>query len=52
MPTLDLKGMELYYELHGTGTPLVLIAGYTGDHTFWNLMLNVSTQYGSVHRRK
>ncbi len=40
MPTLDLKGMELYYELHGTGTPLVLIAGYTGDHTFWNLMLN------------
>jgi pimeloyl-ACP methyl ester carboxylesterase len=36
----DIKGMKFFYELHGTGQPLVLIAGYTGDHTFWNLMLD------------
>ena len=30
MPILDMKGMELYYELHGSGKPLVLIAGYKG----------------------
>ena len=36
MLTVDMHGMELFYELHGTGKPLVLIAGYTGDHTFWS----------------
>lgn len=40
MPTLEMEGIELFYEVHGTGKPLVLIAGYTGDHTFWNFMLN------------
>lgn len=40
MPILNIKGMELFYELHGTGKPLVLIAGYTGDHNFWNFMLD------------
>lgn len=40
MPTLDVNGMKLFYELHGRGKPLVLIAGYTGDHTFWNLMVD------------
>ncbi len=32
--------MDLYYELYGEGKPLVLIAGYTGDHMFWSLMLD------------
>lgn len=25
----------MYYELHGTGEPLILISGCGGDHTFW-----------------
>lgn len=35
MPILKLKNTKFYYESHGTGHPLVLIAGYACDHTFW-----------------
>lgn len=38
MPTIHANGIDIYYELHGQGQPLVLIAGYTGDHTFWKFM--------------
>ncbi len=38
MPTIHTNGIDMYYELQGHGQPLVLIAGYTGDHTFWKLM--------------
>lgn len=40
MPTLHANDIEIYYELHGKGKPLVLIAGYTGDHSFWDFMLD------------
>ncbi len=36
--------MDVYYELHGHGTPLVLIAGYTCDHTFWDAMIDELAQ--------
>lgn len=35
MPTISINNAEYYYELHGQGQPLVLIAGYTVDHTGW-----------------
>ncbi|WP_298626766.1 alpha/beta hydrolase [uncultured Legionella sp.] len=38
MPNINANGINIYYELRGQGQPLVLIAGYTGDHTFWKLM--------------
>jgi pimeloyl-ACP methyl ester carboxylesterase len=31
MPTIDVNATELYYELRGTGPPLLLIMGATGD---------------------
>jgi pimeloyl-ACP methyl ester carboxylesterase len=31
MPTVDVNGSELYYELRGAGPPLLLIMGATGD---------------------
>jgi 3-oxoadipate enol-lactonase len=31
-----VNGVELAYERHGHGTPLVLIHGYPLDHTIWN----------------
>ena len=40
MATININGVDIYYELHGQGDPLVLIAGYTCDHTFWNAMLD------------
>ncbi|MGB6896651.1 MAG: alpha/beta hydrolase, partial [Dehalococcoidia bacterium] len=36
MPTATVRGIRLYYELHGgSGEPLVLVHGYTGDITDW-----------------
>jgi len=46
MPRIKAKGAEFYYELHGIGQPLILIAGYTCDHTFWIPVLdNLSKHY-------
>lgn len=39
MPTIKVNELSMYYEIHGTGTPLVLIAGYTGDSTFWKFLV-------------
>ena len=38
MPRIKIRsGIELYYEIHGTGYPLILIAG-TGSHCHkWNV---------------
>ena len=37
MPQLSLDdGVELYYEVHGTGTPLLLAAGLGGACTYWH----------------
>jgi len=33
---LDLDELQIYYEIHGAGEPILLIAGYTCDNTFWN----------------
>ncbi|MFO1413021.1 MAG: alpha/beta hydrolase [Burkholderiales bacterium] len=35
MPTLRRDGVELYYEVRGTGKPLLLIAGLAADQAFW-----------------
>ena len=35
MPTLRHDGVELYYEVRGTGKPLLLIAGLAADQAFW-----------------
>ena len=39
MPTIKIKEIEFYYELHGSGEPLVLVSGYTADHTYWTPIL-------------
>ncbi len=36
MPIAKLKsGLELYYEIHGEGEPVLLLMGTGADHTFW-----------------
>lgn len=39
MSIFSANDITMYYELHGQGKPLVLIAGYTGDHTFWKFVV-------------
>lgn len=35
MPTLRHDGVDLYYEVRGTGKPLLLVAGLAADQAFW-----------------
>ena len=35
MPKLKINDIELYYEIHGEGEPIVFISGFSADHTAW-----------------
>jgi pimeloyl-ACP methyl ester carboxylesterase len=48
MSIAKLKDIEIYYELHGDGKPLVLIAGYASDHLYWEGMLGKLAQHFQV----
>lgn len=48
MPTMNVNGIRLYYELHGdSGEPLVLVHGYTGDISDWRHQL---PEFSGTHR--
>lgn len=36
MEMIKLNGIEISYERHGAGTPLMLVHGFPLDHTLWN----------------
>lgn len=35
MPTTNIRGLRMYYELSGQGHPVVFISGITLDHSIW-----------------
>ncbi len=35
MPTIKVNEIDMYYEIHGSGKPLMLIAGLGTDHTLF-----------------
>ncbi len=37
MPTIRANGIDLHYIAAGTGSPVVLLAGFGGDHLSWGL---------------
>jgi len=47
MPRAALNGVEINYEVHGEGTPLVLAHGYTASLTMWRLQ---QQQFSAMHR--
>lgn len=32
----SINGMEMYYEIHGQGEPLVLLHGFSGSGSLWS----------------
>src|SRR6201994_3416847 len=36
MPTIDRDGVKIYYEIHGSGPPLILTHGYSSTSAMWN----------------
>lgn len=49
MPIAKLDDVEIYYEIHGTGKPLVMIIGYSGNIDSWDPIVprveNLSKHY-------
>ena len=39
MPKIQVNGIELFYDVQGTGEPLLLIAGFMCDHIYWSLLM-------------
>ncbi|HLH62615.1 MAG TPA: alpha/beta hydrolase [Ktedonobacteraceae bacterium] len=39
MPTVRVNDIDMYYEIHGAGEPLVLIAGLNSDHAMYRGVL-------------
>ena len=39
MPVVHVNGVDIYYELHGAGEPLVLVHGSWSDATRWSAVL-------------
>jgi pimeloyl-ACP methyl ester carboxylesterase len=36
MPKLQVNGIEMYYEIHGEGEPLIFLHGFAGSNKSWN----------------
>ena len=46
MPTSRVNDINMYYERHGQGEPLILVSGFSADHTVWDEVLGtLSKQY-------
>jgi pimeloyl-ACP methyl ester carboxylesterase len=48
MPTAKINGVGLYYEIHGKGEPLLLIAGLASDSQSWLPILDELSRYYRV----
>ncbi|MBS3904354.1 MAG: alpha/beta fold hydrolase [Simkania sp.] len=44
MPKIRVNSAEFYYEIQGTGSPVILISGYTCDHLNWAPILDKLSQ--------
>ena len=46
MPKVKVKEIELFYEIKGSGEPLLLIAGFMCDRSYWSLLMpSLVSQY-------
>ena len=48
MPLTQVNNIQLYYEVEGSGEPLILISGLSGDHTAWAKMRPYLTPHYTV----
>src|SRR5918999_1627117 len=49
--SVDVNGVRLYYELHGSGEPLVLVHGSWGDARSWRFVVpGLAARHPAVFR--
>ena len=39
MPNASVNGLRMYYEIEGAGSPVIFIAGLSGDHLGWAMQV-------------
>jgi aminoacrylate hydrolase len=44
MPKIKLGDVEIFYETHGAGTPLLLVPGLGGVGNYWNANIPAFSQ--------
>lgn len=45
MPKVNVDGVQIYYEVHGQGTPLVLIEGFASTTAIWHPQIPVLSRH-------
>jgi pimeloyl-ACP methyl ester carboxylesterase len=48
MPRVRVADIEMFHVEAGTGDPLVLVMGYTGDHLAWGFQMPVFAEHYRV----
>ncbi|HCU05349.1 MAG TPA: hypothetical protein DIC51_03455 [Coxiellaceae bacterium] len=48
MPYTNINGIDIYYEMHGQGEPLLLLSGAGGDLTYWQPISIKLSQHNKV----
>ncbi|WP_066382084.1 MULTISPECIES: alpha/beta fold hydrolase [unclassified Anabaena] len=50
MPKVQINGIDLFYDIQGTGEPLLLISGFTCDHSYWSVLMPLLTAHYQIIR--
>ncbi|MCF8230106.1 MAG: alpha/beta hydrolase [Bacteroidales bacterium] len=45
MPSVKVNNIEIYYEVHGEGEPMILISGLAGDSQSWQFSINTFSNH-------
>ena len=48
MPVAELGERRVYYEVHGTGEPVLLVNGLGADHSAWSLQTEYLKRFFQV----
>ncbi len=48
MPTVQVNGLSMYYEIHGEGSPLILITGFGSEVTEYNAIVRPLAKHRKV----
>ena len=48
MPKARIDDIEIYYEIHGSGPPVLLVAGLGGEGAYWHPQIAPLSQHFQV----
>jgi pimeloyl-ACP methyl ester carboxylesterase len=48
MPKIDRDGIKIYYEVHGSGPPLILTHGYSSTSAMWTAQIEALSKHHSL----